>query len=113
MVFLPLVTNPGHRFRVRSHVGRRDVLVRSNDFVNLVDELASNSFLFLAAEFPRVDADTAFGSTIGNIHDSGLPGHQRSQRADFVQIDLPVITQTALHGSTGVTVLDPESDQHF
>ena len=87
--------------------------VGADDVVNLVDELARDSFELLDAELARVDGDAALGAAVGQIDDGRFPGHERGQGADFVEIDFGVIAQAALHGAAGVVVLHAVADEGF
>ena len=43
VVLVVLVHDPGHHAMIGAHVGRRDILIRPDQLVNLVDELARDS----------------------------------------------------------------------
>ena len=58
-----------------------------------------------------VDGDAALRAAVGNIDDGRLPGHQRGQAADFVEIDFGVIAQAALHRPAGAVVLHAVADE--
>ena len=51
--------------------------------------------------------DAALGAAEGDAGDRGLPGHQRGERADLVDVDLGVEADAALVGAAGAVVLDP------
>ena len=113
VILFPLVPDPSHRIRIRPHVRCGNVFVRANDFVNLVNELAADSLHFFLGQIARVDADPAFGSAVRNVDDGCLPGHQRRQCTDFIEIDIPVVTQAAFHGSASIVVLHSVAQQCF
>ena len=105
MVFFPLVPDPRHRLRIGTHIRGWDILVRPHNFVDLVDELASDAFFFFATELSRIHTDAAFGTAVRNVHDRRFPSHQGSQGPDLIQVDFPVVTQATFHGSASIAVL--------
>ena len=52
-----------------------------------------------------------FAPPYGMFDDRRLPGHQRRQAADLVQVDLGVVAQAALHRPAGSVVLHAIADQ--
>ena len=50
--------------------------------------------------------DAALGAAEGDAGDGGLPGHQRGERADLVDVDLGVEADAALVRAAGAVVLD-------
>ena len=111
VVLAVLVHDPGHHAMVGAHVGGRDVGVGADDVVDLVDELAREPLELDDAELAGVDRDAALGAAVGNVHDGGLPGHQRGQRADLVEVDLVMVAEAALHRPAGVIVLHAVADE--
>ena len=63
------------------------------------------------AELADVDRDAALRAAVRNVDDGRLPGHQRRQAADFVEIDFGVIAQAALHRPAGAVVLHAVADE--
>ena len=59
----------------------------------------------------RIDGDAPLGAAVGNVDDGRLPGHQRGQRADLVQVDLGMVAQAPLHRPAGVVVLHAIADE--
>ena len=110
VVLIVLAHDPGHRLGVGSHVGRWDVDVGADDVMNLIDELAGDPLLLGETKGARVDGDPPLGAAVGNVHHRGLQRHQRREAADFVEVDLGVITEAPLHWSAGVVVLHPIAD---
>ena len=51
--------------------------------------------------------DSALGAAEGDVGDGGLPGHQRGEGADLVDVDLGVEADAALVRAAGRVVLDP------
>ena len=62
-------------------------------------------------ELQRIDGNAPFGAAVGKIDDGRFPGHQRRQRTDFVQIDLRMVAQAALHRPARIVVLHPVADE--
>jgi len=44
--------------------------------MNLVDKLTTNPFLFFLAQLGRVNTDSTFRTTIGDVHYGCFPTHQ-------------------------------------
>ncbi len=49
-------------------------------------------------------------ATVRDVDDGIFPGHERGERADFVEIDLRMVAETALHGAARIIVLDTVAD---
>ena len=101
-----LVHHPGHHLGVGVDVRRRDVPGWPEHLLHLVHERASDLLELRALELIGGAVDTTLGAPEGNPGHRGLPGHQRSQRADLVDIDLGVEADAALVGAPGAVVLD-------
>jgi hypothetical protein len=106
-----LVHDPGHFLRARAHVGRGDVAVGPDDVVQFVDKLAGDPLEFAPAERERIDGDASFGAAVGQIDHGRFPGHQRCQRAHFVEIDLRMKPQPPLHRPPRIVVLHAVADE--
>ena len=113
MVFVVLVHDPRHHLGARAHVGGGDVDIGAEEIVDGVDEPPGDAFQFPDGEPRGIDRDAAFGAAVGNVHHGRLPGHQRGQRADLVEVDLRVIPQASFHGAAGIVVLDAISDERL
>ena len=102
-----LVHHPGHRLGVGAHVGRRDVAVRPEQLLDLVDERAGDPLQFVRVADVGGAVHATLRAAEGDPGDGGLPGHQRGQRADLVEVDLRVEPDSALVGASRPVVLDP------
>ena len=102
-----LVHHPGHHLGVGVDVRRRDVAGRAEDLLDLVHERARDLLELGALELVGRAVDAALGAAEGDAGDRGLPGHQRGERADLVDVDLGVEADAALVGPAGAVVLDP------
>ena len=51
--------------------------------------------------------DAPLGASKGHVEQRALPGHQRGQSPDLVEVSLGVIAQATLERSSGPVVLDP------
>ena len=102
-----LVHEPGHRLRVRVHVRCRDVAGRAEDLLDLVHERARDLLQLRLLELLGRAVDAALGASERDPGDGRLPGHQRGQRADLVDVDLGVEADAALVRAAGAVVLDP------
>ena len=99
------VEHPAHHLRIRSGIGRGDVLHRPDERENFARISASESFLFSDGKRPRIANHAALGSAVGKIDEGVLPGLQHRQRHDFIAIDGDVVSNAALEGSARVVVL--------
>ena len=80
---------------------------RDATIMNKIDEVARNPLELAMAELANVDRDSPLGPTVRDVHNRRLPGHQRGQRTDFVQVDVGMIPQPPLHRPAGIVVLHP------
>ena len=76
----------------RAHVGRGDVGVGADDVMNAIDEGARKSFELLARKMARINAHASLRAAVWQVNDCGLPRHEAGERADFVEIDVRMIT---------------------
>ena len=60
-----------------------------------------------------INDDAAFSSAERDIDHRAFPGHPTGQGADFVEIDVWRVTQTAFGRATGDRMLHPESGKDF
>ena len=111
MVVAVLAHIPGHLRGAGSHVGSGNVAIGADQIVHHIHEAAGDPLKLAAAVGPRVNGDAPLGAAVGNVDDSRLPGHQRSERPHLVEIDLRVIPQPSLHRAAGVVVLHPVADE--
>ena len=111
MKLLILIHDPGHRLSIRAHVRSRDVFVRAEDVMDLIHEAPSQSFQFIDRQIFGIHGDATFGTAIGNVHNRGLPCHQRRQGQDFVSVNFMMVPQSAFHGATFAVVLDTKADK--
>jgi hypothetical protein len=81
--------------------------------MNLVDEFSCDPFEFFDTERSRIDGDAPLRAAVRQIDDGCLPGHQRRQRADFIQVDVVMIAQATLHRPAGVVVLHAVADERL
>jgi len=64
-----------------------------------------------AVERAGIDLDPALGSTERHVDHRGLPGHQRRQRSDLVDVGARVEPDAALVRAARRVVLDPVADE--
>ena len=105
-----LVENPGHDLGVGAHVRGGHVGVRADHVVNLLHEGPGQPLEFAGGKRLGVHGDAALGPAVGQVHHGRLPGHQRRERDDLVEVHLRVVADAALHRAAGVVVLDAEAD---
>ena len=102
-----LVHHPGHHLGVGVDVRRRDVAGWAEDLLDLVHERAGDLLELGALELVGGAVDAALGAAERDAGDGGLPGHQRGEGADLVDVDLGMEADAALVGAAGAVVLDP------
>mmetsp|Transcript_3025 Transcript_3025/g.8244 ORF Transcript_3025/g.8244 Transcript_3025/m.8244 type:complete len:427 (+) Transcript_3025:791-2071(+) len=107
-VFRVLVKKPRHLSRSGVHVGRRDVLIRADDFLDGHHQLARELFHLALAHALWVDRDAALGAAKRDVHDGSLPGHEGRQAAHVVDVNLWVEAQPAFERPAAVVMLHPE-----
>jgi len=100
-----LVHDPPHDLGIGVDVGRRDVRVRTNDFLHLLDEADRDLEQVLLGQSMGIAIDAALGATVRHVHDRGFPGHQVGQRRGMLFIHRRMKTQATLHRAAGVVVL--------
>ena len=101
-----LVHHPRHHLGVGVDVRRGDVAGRAEDLLDLVHERAGDLLELGLGELGGVAVDAALGAAEGHVRDGGLPGHERGEGADLVDVDLGVVADAALVGAAGAVVLD-------
>ena len=100
------VERPGHGLRVRTHVGRGDVVIRADVRPERVEETPRNAAQLGTRHAVRVELDAAFAAAEGQIHQRALPGHHRTQCFEVIQRSVLVVTHPALVRAKDVRVLD-------
>ncbi len=101
-----LVHHPGHDLGVRVDVRGRDVAGGAEDLLDLVHEGAGDLLELCLGELGRVAIDAALGAAERDVRDGGLPGHERGEGADLVDVYLGVVADAALVGPASAVVLD-------
>lgn len=91
--------------RVGVHVGRGDVLARAYDLLDRLHQLPRQLLQLPLRQLLGVDRHAALGAAEGDVHHGGLPGHQRREAADVVEVDGGVVAEAALEGAAAVVVL--------
>ena len=89
------------------HIGRQDVKVRADDPGDGVRVAPGHRFEFAGRKRRRVQGDAAFGAAKGHVEQGALPGHQRGQSPNLVEVGVGVIAQAALEWPPCAVVLDP------
>src|SRR5438270_1649223 len=107
-----LVHEPGHGLGVGADVRCRHVARRPEHLFDLVHERARDALKLSRLELARVAVDAAFGAAEWNADYGGLPGHQHRQRTYLVEVDLRVVANASLVGTTRAVVLNPEPVEH-
>ena len=110
MILAVLAHEPCHNFMIRSHIGRWNIRIGPKDVVYLVDEHPRETFTLRGAEGARIDGNTTFRPAIRDVDDGCLPGHQRCQRAHFVEVHEMVVAEPAFHRSSRSVVLNAIAD---
>ncbi len=111
------VENPGHHLRVGVDVGGGDVAVGPEHDGDALREPARQSFELELGQLLRIDGDAALGAPERNVHERGLPGHDRRETQDLVVIGFRVIADpalaAALAGPARAVVLDAIAGEHL
>ena len=63
--------------------------MRADDVFDRLHELARELFELALGQARGVDRDAALGPAKREVHDRRLPGHERGEGADVVEVDLP------------------------
>src|SRR5665213_1050010 len=107
------VHDPTHDLGVRVDIGCRDVAVRSDHRGDGEGVAPGQSLEFGATERRRIDANTTFGSAVGDIDDGALNGHVGTECRDLVDVDTGVEANAALAWSARGAVLDTPTVKHL
>ena len=99
------VHDPGHRLRVRVHVRRWNVTVRTDEELDLRRVSARERLELLRAHAFRIADDPALRAAVGNSDHRAFPGHPHGERLDLVQRDRRVVANAALAGPARRVVL--------
>ena len=95
------VHDPGHGLLVGVHVGRGNVLLRSDEVDDLRGVAAGHALQFALAHCFGIADDAALGAAEGNVDDGALPGHPTGQGAHFVERDVGRVANAALGRAAG------------
>ena len=90
------VHEPRHDLRVGVDVGRRHVLLRSDDVDDLGGVAAGEGLEFALRHRGGVADDSALAAAERHLGHGALPGHPGRQRRDFVERDAGVVADAAL-----------------
>ena len=111
MILVVLIHDPRHHAMVGSHVGRRNIRVRADHLMDLVDEFPRDPLQLVHAEFRDIDRNASFCPAVRDIHHGRLPRHERRQAPHLVQIDLRMVAHSTLHRAPRPIVLHPVADE--
>ena len=103
------VHDPGHDLRVGVNVRGGNVFVRADDGGNLVGVAASQVLQLVLGKLVGIADDATFCTSERNVNDGAFPGHPHSERLDFVEGDVGMITNAALAGAAHAAVLNAET----
>ena len=107
------IHDPVHRLGVRSQIGRRDVVGRSNIGGECVGESSGQTHMFGGRQIVRIDLYTSLGPSEGKGDQSTFEGHHRGQRGDLVHGDLGVVPDSPLVRAQNIVVLNSISPEEF
>ena len=99
------VHHPGHDLAVGVHVRRRDVLGRPDDHADLAGVAAGELFQLIGRQLLRIDADTALGTTVGDVDGRVLDRHPCRERHHLFQRHVRVVAHATLAGPARDVVL--------
>src|ERR1700694_636376 len=92
------VHDPRHRLRVRADIGRRHVLVRSDDLDDLGGVTARQAFELALRKLRWIACDAALTAAERQVDDGAFPGHPERERSHLVERDAGVVANAALGG---------------
>jgi len=109
------ILDPGHDLLIGAHVRSETIDSGSNEV--LLDELHSvlsgNTFEFSLGKISRLNLNSTLGTTEGDVSDSELESHERSEGFDFLEIDVRRVSGSSLDGELVSGVLGSVAGDHF
>ena len=100
------VHHPGHDLGVGVDVRRRDVLLGTDQDLDLGGEAAGQALELLLAELLGIDDHAALAAAVRDADDRALPGHPHREGLDLVERDVLVVADAALGRAAAEVVLD-------
>src|SRR6185503_474150 len=94
------IHDPCHRLLVGIHIGRRDVLLWSNEVEQLCGITPRHALQLAHRHLLRIADDSALRASKRNIDDSTLPRHPRGESADLVEAHVGRVAYSALGWTT-------------
>ena len=70
-------------------------------------KLARKSLKFRLTHLVDIHSNAALGTSKRNVDHRCFPGHEGSERTDFIEIDLWVVAEPTFHWTPRVVVLNP------
>ena len=101
-----LVENPGHHLGVRGDVGCRYVAIGTEHDGDALREAAGEPLELELGEPLGVYRDAALGAAERNVHERGLPRHDRRQAEHLVMVCIGVVADPSLARASRAVVLD-------
>jgi hypothetical protein len=86
--------------------GAGDVLLGTDEDLDLGEEPAAEALELLLRELLRVDDDAALAAAVRDADDRALPGHPHREGLDLVERDVLVVADAALGRAAAEVVLD-------
>ena len=106
-----LIHYPRHDLGVGPHVGSGDVALDPEGEPYAGGESPGQVLHLGVRHLQRVAGDATFGAAEGDVDQRGLPGHERGEGADFIEVDLGMVAEPPLHGPARATVLHAVADE--
>jgi hypothetical protein len=100
------VHHPGHDLRVRVDIRGWDVLLRTDQHLDLGEIASGQRLELLLAESLGVDDDPALAAAVRDPDDRALPRHPHREGLDLVEADVLVVADPALRRTATQVVLD-------
>src|SRR6185369_13037772 len=107
------VHHPGHDLGVGVDVRRRDVLLGSDEDLDLGEKAAGQALELLLAELLGIDDDATLAAAVRDADDRALPGHPHGEGLDLVERDVLVVADAALGRAAAEVVLDAIAGEHL
>ncbi len=101
------VHDPGHHLLVGAHVGRRNVLVRSDEVDDLGRVPPGDPLQLGARQGGGIDSNPALGPAERDADNGALPGHQHRQGRHLTEVDVRGEADPTLGRPHGENVLHP------
>ena len=92
--------------------GGRYIRVGADKVLDILDVAAGQPVQLAGGKLPWVHLDPALSASIWQVHQSGLPGHERGQGPHFFEAGFRMVADPAIVGAAGGVMLHSEAVEH-